>query len=539
MPHALFGPELRDMLETRDAAGLAAFCESMHPVTIAEAIDDFPAEQLWDVLGHADIRTQAAIFEYLPEVKQEEMVAVARPQVGKLIETMSHDDRVDLLRRLPKSVAERMLRMVDEADRRDISALFTYRENTVGALMTTDYAWLPPTLTAAEAVDQLRQQAPDKETIYYIYVLDEAKRRTDGTIAPRKLLGVISLRDLILAPRFSLVRDLMETDLVSLRIDDDREKAAELLAKYDFIALAVLDESNGMVGIVTHDDVIDVIEAEATEDMQRQGGMSPLARNYMDASFASVWKSRAFWLSLLFVAELATFSVMQQFEHVIASVVVLSLFVPLCISTGGNSGSQAATLITRALALGQIDSSAWRRVLKRELLMGLALGATLGAIAFLRGATTTDDTRSGPEREDRPFQVTVAEPLTVEPVTGDTVLPAEVPTIRSTERTQFVRLPKGETMPTPATVDGRLVYTFPANCEIRTVAVSRWKLAQVIAYSVMGICLWGTLIGSMLPLAFKQFNLDPAVASGPFVATFVDVTGIVIFFSMAQWLMLG
>jgi magnesium transporter len=539
MPHALFGPELLDMLETRDEAGLAAFCESMHPVTIAEAIDDFPADRIWDVIGQADIRTQASIFEYLPEAKQDEMIVAARPQVGQLITKMSHDDRVDLLRRVPTAVSERLLRMVDDADRKDISALFTYGENTVGAIMTTDYAWLPPTLTAAEAVDQLRAQAPDKETIYYIYVLDETRKRPDGTPMPRKLLGVISLRDLILSPRFTLVRDLMETDLITLRIDDDRSKASELLAKYDFIAMPVLDETNGMVGIVTHDDVLDVIEAEATEDMQRQGGMSPLARNYMDASFASVWKSRAFWLAMLFVAELATFSVMQQFEHVIASVVVLSLFVPLCISTGGNSGSQAATLITRAVALGQIQPADWKRVLRRELLMGLALGATLGGVAFVRGATTTDDTRSGPEREDRPFSVSVAAPLAIDPDTGDYILPPNAPMNRSTEKTQFARLPKGILLDDPKTDSGQLVYTFPANCEIRTVAVSRWQLAQVIALSVMGICLWGTLIGAMLPLVFKQVNLDPAVASGPFVATFVDVTGIVIFFSMAQWMMLS
>jgi magnesium transporter len=539
MPHALFGPELLDMLETRDEAGLAAFCESMHPVTISEAIDDFPAERIWDVIGQADIRTQASIFEYLPEAKQDEMIVAARPQVGQLITKMSHDDRVDLLRRVPAAVSERLLRMVDDADRKDISALFTYGENTVGAIMTTDYAWLPPTLTAAEAVDQLRSQAPDKETIYYIYVLDEARKRADGTPMPRKLLGVISLRDLILSPRFTLVRDLMETDLVALNINDDRSKASELLGKYDFIAMPVLDETNGMVGIVTHDDVLDVIEAEATEDMQRQGGMSPLARNYMDASFASVWKSRAFWLAMLFVAELATFSVMQQFEHVISSVVVLSLFVPLCISTGGNSGSQAATLITRAVALGQIHPRDWKRVLRRELLMGVALGITLGVVAFFRGAITTDDTRSSPQLCEQPFQVTADSALGYDKMSGDFYVPTHAIIARSSDRVQYIRPTQNSVFPKPTMNEGRFTYNFPANCEIRTVAVSRWQLAQVIAFSVMGICLWGTLIGAMLPLVFKQINLDPAVASGPFVATFVDVTGIVIFFSMAQWLMLG
>jgi magnesium transporter len=205
MPHALFGPELREMIAAKDADGLRAFCENLHPATVAEALDEFTPEQDWEAITPADIRTQAAIFEYLPIARQVEMVeGTARPQVGRLIEKMSHDDRVDLLRRLPARVRDSLLRLVDEADRRDIATLVSYGENTVGALMTTDYAWLPPTLTAAEAIDQLRQQAPDRETIYYVYVLGEPRRRPDGGPAPRKLLGIISLRDLIKARKHRL-----------------------------------------------------------------------------------------------------------------------------------------------------------------------------------------------------------------------------------------------------------------------------------------------------------------------------------------------
>ena len=242
MPHPLFGPEIRLMLAEKDAAGLRAFCESLHPATVAEALDDFTPEQVWEVLTPSNIRTQAAIFEYLPPARQVEMVESGRPQIGQLLAKMSHDDRVDLLRRLPARVTERLLRLVDEADRQDIATLFTYAENTVGALMTTDYAWLPPTMTAAEAIDQLRQQAPDRETIYYIYVLDEPRRRPDGGPAPRRLLGVLSLRDLILAPRHALVRDLMEEETVTLKFDDDGEEAAQLLARYDFLAVPVVDD---------------------------------------------------------------------------------------------------------------------------------------------------------------------------------------------------------------------------------------------------------------------------------------------------------
>src|SRR6476659_2013509 len=237
MPHPLFTPELRIMLAEQNAPGMREFCETLHPATVAEALDEgFTPEQVWEVISHANIRTQASVFEYLPPPRQVEMAERARPQVGQLLGKMSHDDRVDLLRLLPGLVAEVLIRLVGEADRKDIATLVQYGENTVGALMTTDYAWLPGTLTAAEAIDQLRQQAPDRETIYYIYVVDEANRRADGSLAPRRLLGALSLRDLILAPRHALVRELMETDLITLKYDEDQEAATRVFSRYDFIA---------------------------------------------------------------------------------------------------------------------------------------------------------------------------------------------------------------------------------------------------------------------------------------------------------------
>ena len=198
MPHPLYTPEIREMLDADDGVGLAALCEELHPATVAQAIDEFDTEPTWKLLSGTPVRTQAAIFEYLPGTVQVKLLDnPSRPQVVKLIEKMSHDDRVDLLKKLPTRVYESLLRLVDDADRRDMKALFEYGEGTVGAIMTTDYAWLPPTLTAAEAVDQLRAQAPDKETIYYIYVLGEPRKRPDGGPAPRPLQGIISLRDLI------------------------------------------------------------------------------------------------------------------------------------------------------------------------------------------------------------------------------------------------------------------------------------------------------------------------------------------------------
>ncbi len=450
MAHPLFGPEVRMMLQENDTAGMRAACETLHPATIAEALaEEFEIEEVWKVLQQTDIKGQAAIFEYFPLEWQVKMVeGTGRSHMARLIGQMSHDDRVDLLRRLRPRVADELLRLVDEADRRDIAALVKYQENTAGAMMTTDYAWLPENISVAEALDRLRRQAPNSETIYYVYILDDRRR----------LLGMVTLRNLILAPRHFFIRDMMDRDLVTVRVNDDREKVANEIAHYDLIAIPVLDNENHLVGIVTHDDVIDVVVEEATEDVQRLGGVGAITENYLEANFTTVWRKRAGWLALLFVSGVFTVFAMAGFQDTVQKVLVLSLFIPLCIGTGGNSGSQAATLITRALALGQVSATEWFRVLRHELRMGLALGATLGAIGFLVGAL----------------------------------------------------------MPETMLKD-----------------VEGWRLGIVVALAAMAICLWGTLVGSMLPLAFRSLGFDPAFASSPFVAMFVDVTGIVIYFSIA------
>lgn len=392
MSHPLFGPEVRQMLEEKNVEAMKAFCESLHPATVAEALDDtFTPEQIWEILSTSNIRTQAAIFEYLPPARQVEMIEHARPQVGELISKMSHDDRVDLLRRLPPKVVEALIRLVDEADRRDIATLVQYGENTVGAIMTTDYAWLPANVTAAEAIELLRQQAPDRETIYYVYVLDDASRRNEQSLVPRRLLGVISLRDIILAPREALIRDLMDTELVALHFNDALEKVMQVFQRYDFIAVPVVDDNFGLLGIVTHDDVLDVVTEEATESLQKQAAVGPIEGGYLEASFWQVWYSRAFWLGVLFLLQMFTINAMAHYEDELSQVSYLAVFIPLCLSVGGNAGSQASTLVIRALALGQLKVQDWFRVCRRELLMGLTLAAGLGLLAVLRTWLLTPD----------------------------------------------------------------------------------------------------------------------------------------------------
>lgn len=450
MSHPLFGPEVRLMLQAKDDEEMKTFCETLHPATVAEALaEECAVEEAWKILGHTNMRRQAEIFEYFPIEWQVKMVeGTGQQHMARLIEQMSHDDRVDLLRRLMPPVADQLIRLVDEADRRDILTLYSFAENTAGALATTEYAWLPATITINEAIDRLRLQAPDKETIYYIYVLDDN----------RKPLGVISLRDLILARRNALVQDVMEKDVVLVKAGDDRNHVAQTMARYDLLAIPVVDEDGRMVGIVTHDDAMDVVVEEATEDVHRLGAVGPVGDNYLETKFVTLWQKRAFWLACLFGAELLTIQAMAQYEEQIHTMVVLSLFIPLCISIGGNSGSQAVTLITRALALGEIEVRDWFKVIKHELLMGLALGLTLGVIGFVCG-------------------------IGVAAFRNDT---------------QAV------------------------------------KLGFVVAQAVAAICLWGTLVGATMPLFFKRVGVDPGIASSPSVATFVDVTGIFIYFSVAK-----
>lgn len=548
MSRSLFTPELRSYLKENDVLGLKMLCETLQPTTVAETleealtdeIDPISIEQAWHVLSQSGIREQAEIFEYLPIELQVEMVrGTGAAHMARLIEQMAPDDRVDLLQRLEEldeRTPEDILRLVDEAARRDIKQLLDYDEGTVGAIMTTDYAWLPAHLTTTVAIDRLRRIAPKSETIYYIYVLEEPSRR---------LLGVVSLRDLILAPRQATLNQLMETDLITLRASDDQNDAVEALRRSDLLALPVVDEQGRLVGIVTHDDVIDAAVEEATRDMQLQGAVAPITHNYLEAPFFEVWRKRVVWLALLFIVGIGTSFAMANFQDTIAKLVVLSLFVPLCISVGGNSGSQAATLITRALSLGHVGLRDWFVVLRHELLMGAALGLALAALGFARGYFESEDTRSGTREVNG--SLVVRFPPTDEPPQlqrdrhGHIRLPeGAIEALEETvEQETLVVLPDGQSPTSPRRSDrGDWVVEFPPGCKLRTQAVSGEGLGLVIAGAVAVICLWGTLVGAMLPLFFERFGIDPALASSAFVATLVDVTGIILYFTIASLILL-
>ena len=442
-------PELREMLAAGDLEGIETVLRELHPATIAEFTEGLDPAETWALLQFAPAERQAEVFTYYSMPKQIELVESGDlDHVSTLLDAMPPDDRADLMQGLDESLVEQLLPKMGKEERHDVRMLMAYPDDSAGSVMTTDFAWLPEDVTVSEAIPLLRQQAADSETIYYVYVIDKEHR----------LVGIISLRDLILARPDAQVRDIMKRDPVFARVTDDREEVARQLARYNFLALPIVDEQHRLVGIVTHDDVIDVVIEEATEDALRMGAVGAMVESFLDAPFTVVWRKRAVWLSLLFVAELMTFGAMAYFEKALAAITALSFFVPLCISTGGNSGAQAATLITRAMALDQVRPGDWWRVIRHEVVMGLVLGLTLGSIAFLQVILTPD----------------------------------------------------------------RILRYDPA-----------WKLGIVVGISVTFICLWGTLVGSLLPLGFQKLGFDPGYASSPFVATLVDVTGIVIYFSVA------
>ena len=372
------------------------------------------------------------------------------------IRLLAPDDAADLLQEARPEERAELMALLDPPTRREVSTLLAYEEDDAGGLMSPRYARLRPDMTVDEAIGYLRMQARQNvETINYAYVLDSEQH----------LLGVMSLRELFTAPGDRQVADVMRTDLVSAAEDTDQEVISQLFSRYDLIAVPVVDPEGRMKGIVTVDDIVDVVEQEATEDIQKMGGSEALDAPYLQVGMLSMVRKRAGWLSALFLGELLTATAMGYYEKEIARAAVLAIFIPLIISSGGNSGSQATTLIIRALALSEVRLRDWWRVFRREFAAGLGLGAILGALGF----------------------------------------------------TRIVIWQKA----------------------FGTYGAHGFLIAFTVAMSLVGVVLWGTLIGSSLPFVLRRLGFDPASASAPFVATLVDVTGLIIYFSVASLILRG
>ena len=376
MYNPLLLPDLRLMLEENDEKGMAAFCEVLHPASIAEVFEGLEPQDVWRVISTCEIERRAELFEFLDRSVQEELVEIIdREQLSKLLEHMSPDERVDLLEELDEEHVESLLPLIAKAERANIRKLLSYPEDSAGSIMTTEYASLPKDITVREAIDRLRHQAPDRETIYYVYILDEH----------RHLLGFISLRELILARPSARLEELMRQDLVSVRVDDDQEFVAQELGRYDFIAIPVVDEENRLVGIITHDDVLDVVHEEATEDAHRLGAVEPLEGRYLETPLPTITWKRGIWLLLLAVSAFFTAAVLDHYESQ-SPYTWMVAFLPLVLASGGNAGSQSATLVVRALALGEIKREERYRVLyvaQREFATGILLGLSIAGLSFL------------------------------------------------------------------------------------------------------------------------------------------------------------
>lgn len=376
MVNTLFLPELREMLAENNQGELKEFCEALNPGRTAEFMEGLAAPEAWAVLRHADPGRRAEIFGYFHTSRQLEILVHESPaELANLIKELAADDRVDLLQELKEERVAELLPLLPTADRRDIMRLIAFPAGSAGALMTSEVAKLGERMLIREALEAISRQAENLETIYYLYVVDD-DNVLRGVVSGRQLISYLGHPERKLA-------DLMETDVVTVLVHEDQETVAEKVERYDLLAIPVVDAGRHLLGIITHDDVIDVVREELTEDVQRIAGVNPLEQSYLRIHLMTLVGKRAPWLTILFFAALLTAIALKEFDEELEKYRWLVLFVPLIISSGGNSGSQAATLVITALNSGDVKLTDWVRVMVRELLMGLMLGAFLALLGFI------------------------------------------------------------------------------------------------------------------------------------------------------------
>jgi magnesium transporter len=375
--NVLLVPELREMLAEGNTENLREFCLSAHPASIADFLGGLTAEEIRRVLSCTDPHTRAQIFGYLDFDCQLSLTSIMEPpELAGVISNMSHDERVDLIKKMPEEQTEILMPVIARVEREDIRRLASHPEGTAGAAMTSDYAVLSPDLTVDEAIKKLRLEAPDKETIYYSYIVDEQRRLT----------GFISLKDLILARPSQKVRDVMHPDVISAQVDEDQEEVARKIEKYDLLAIPVVNGGGALMGIVTHDDAFDILREEQTEDLEKLMGLTGAVQeeDYLSVPSLVHFRRRAIWIVTLALLGLVSGAILQMFQDVLTAVFILAFYMPMLAGAGGNAGSQAATVVVRALALQQIGASDIARVLWKELRVSLMLSIALVAVSLLR-----------------------------------------------------------------------------------------------------------------------------------------------------------
>lgn len=452
----LLQPEIKSLIEERKLSILKEILIDWTPADIAELLIDLDEKERVIIFRLLNTELAADTFEYLDfDTQMDLLKAMGNEEVAKILNEMDPDDRTALFEDLPASAAKQLIQLLSPEERKIAVTLLGYPENSVGRLMTPDYIAIQQEWDIQQALNFIRENGKNKETLNIVYVVD----------SKGKLIDDIKIRDFLLAPLPAKVSELMDENYVALHVYDDQETAVEVFKKYDRVALPVIDNLGSLIGIVTVDDVLDVAEEETTEDIHKQAAIEALEEPYPSIPVKTMFLKRAPWLSLLLVGEFLTAIAMGFFEDEISKVAALAIFIPLIISSGGNSGSQAATLVVRAMALGEINLMDWWHIMRREIFSGMMLGVLLGMIGF----------------------------------------------------TQVLIL-------------SNFSDSISAN----------WLLIGLtIAFSLIGVVLWGTLTGSMLPFILKKLKVDPATSSAPLVATLVDVTGLFIYFTVAILLLSG
>ncbi len=437
--------ELERALEERRFGDVRSMISDSEPADVAESIGYLDTEKRTVVFRVLSREMATEVFERLEPDAQEELIkGLGREQVAEILNDMAPDDRTSLLEELPAAATKQVLAMLTPEERRVANRLLGYPEDSVGRLMTPDYIAIRSDWTVLQALDHLRRNGEDSETLNVLPVMDSRGALIDD----------LRVRQLLLAEPDSKVEELLDGNFIALKAADDQESAVQVFKEYDRVAFPVTDSAGALLGIVTVDDVLDVAEEEATEDIQKIGGSAALERPFMQVGFVDMMRKRAGWLVLLFLGQLLSLNVIALFDEKLAQLTVLMLFMPLIISSGGNSGSQAATLVVRAMALDEVTPGDWWRVLRREVGFGIAVGAILAGIGFARIG------------------------------------------LGSFEHDWF-------------------------------------ELALAVSVSVTCVVLWGVILGSMLPFMMRAVGVDPASSSTPFVATLVDVTGLLLYFAVA------
>lgn len=439
-----------------DKLEIQEFLNNQNISDVAELVDEFPDYES-QILANMSMHRAASVFKILDLPAQKQIIKELPPfKTAELLNELPADDRTSFLEELPSNVVRELIKLLNPEERKITLSLLGYPEDSIGRLMTPDYVYIYPHNTIAEVFDTIRKYGKDSETINVLYIINDKG----------ELLDDMRIRDIILASPDKIVEELMDGRFIALNAYDDQETANEAFKMNNRVALPVVSKTNKLLGIVTIDDVLWMANEEFSEDMQKMGGTEALDEPYLETPLLKLFKKRVVWLVILFLGELLTASAMAFFEDEIAKAVVLALFIPLIISSGGNSGSQASTLVIQAMAVGEVTITDWWKVMRREIIQGLMLGTALGIIGFVRIALWHS--------------------------------------------------------------------IFPDIYGIH------WSgIGLVVGFSLIGVVLWGTLSGSMLPLVLKRFGADPAVSSAPFVATLVDVTGLIIYFSMAYLFLKG